>query len=285
MLISERLEPLLEFPRLPRTVEARYSHGALSLRPFGLYESDLNVDFSHPLRPFLVTDILECCTRNTQTDTVEQSFLWDLPIGKRIECLLTLLFWGAESEISFAFHCPESGCGEESEVEISVAEIAARQAHAYETEHLLIQLGSGSLALRRPTASDQLAWFKAHFTDEAAAINSMLRTLLVEDAPTVALDGDAFPRDWIQTVEQAMDEFDPLVKYSSLIKCCACGATNPLEIDLEEFSLAQLREAQLRLLSSVHSLATHYHWSEQQIFSVPYWRRVGYLNLIEKENQ
>jgi hypothetical protein len=284
MLISERHEPLLQFPRLPQTVAARYSDSTFALRPFGLYESDLNVDFSHPLRPFLVTEVLQCCTRNTQTGRVEQSFLWDLPVGKRIECLLTLLSSGAGSDLPVAFHCPERDCREESEVEISVANIVALQTQAYEAEHLRVQFGDATLVLRRPTATDQLDWCKARLSDQTAAINSMLQTLLVEDA-AAALDGQANLSEWLPTVEEAMDEFDPLINFSLLVNCCACGAANLLEVDLEEFSLRSLRQAQMRLLACVHSLARHYHWSEQEIFSVPYWRRTHYLSLIEEDRQ
>jgi hypothetical protein len=230
-----------------------------------------------------VTDILECCTSSGQTDRVEQSFLWNLPIGKRIECLLTLLLRKGPPEISFAFRCPERECGEESEVEISVQEIEALQAQAYETEPVLVPLENGSLVLRRPTGSDQLTWLQSRFVDKEAAIKGMLRTLVLESPAGTSVNGDAIPGALIPLVERTMEEFDPLVNFSLRVKCVACGAENLLEIDLEELSLRQLQQAQMRLLASVHKLAAHYHWSEQQIFSVPYWRRARYLSLVEKE--
>lgn len=283
MLTSDRPEPLLQFPGLPRSVQARCFGKALSLRPFGLYESDLNVDFSYPFRPFLVTDILECCTSSGQTNGVEPSFLWSLPIGKRIECLLTLLPRRGTPEISFAFRCPEGECGEESEVEISVREIETLQAQAYETEPISVPLESGSLVLRRPTGSDQLTWLQSRFVDKEAAIQGMLRTLVLESPAGTSIDGDAIPGALIPLIERTMEEFDPLVNFSLRVKCFACEAQNLIEIDLEELSLRQLQQAQMRLLASVHKLAAHYHWSEQQIFSVPYWRRARYLSLVEKE--
>jgi hypothetical protein len=230
-----------------------------------------------------VTDILECCTCSDQTDRVEQSFLWNLPIGKRIECLLTLLSYDRAAELSFAFRCPQTECGEESEVEISVQEIKALQAQAYETEPVLVPLQNESLALRRPTGSDQLSWLKTHFVDKQAAIEAMLRTLVLESPAGISLDGDTIPGTLIPLVERTMEEFDPLVSFSLRVKCFSCGIENLLEIDLEELSLRQLQQAQMRLLASVHRLAAHYHWNEQHIFSVPYWRRARYLSLIEKE--
>lgn len=283
MVISERHEPLLQFSRLQRSVQARCSNSALALRPFGLYESDLNVDFSHPFRPFLVQDILECCASNDQKDRVEQSFLWNLPIGKRIECLLTLLPQAGARGIPLVFCCPEAECGEESEVEISVREIEALQAQAYETEPVLVPIENGALVLRRPTGSDQLIWLKSRFADKDSATEGMLRTLLLECPPGTSIDGDAIPGALILLIERTMEEFDPLVNFSQRVKCFSCEAENLLEIDLEALSLRQLQQAQMRLLASVHKLAAHYHWSEQEIFSIPYWRRNRYLSLIEKE--
>jgi hypothetical protein len=284
MLISERHEPLLPFPRLPEAVKARYSISDLALRPFGLYESDLNVDFDRTPRPILVTHILECCTRNAQEEKVEQSLFWHLPIGKRIECLLTLLLSGAGSEIPLVFRCPNKSCEEKSEVEISIEEVAALQEQAYATERVVVRLENETLALRRPTGSDQLAWLKGDFTDEEAAVKAMLRTLLLDDTEAVSVHGDILHDERLQSIEQVMEEHDPLINFSLLVKCPSCGAENLIGIDLEELSLRRLRQAQLRLLASVHRLAAHYHWSEEQIFSVPHWRRAYYLSLIENEN-
>ncbi len=218
MFISERHEPLLPFPRLPETVRAGYSNSALALRPFGLYESDLNVDFSHTLRPFLVTDVLKCCTRSTQEERCEQSFLWNLPVGKRIECLLTLLPSETGPEIPVTFRCPNQECAQELEVEISLEEITALQARAYESERVVVRLENGSWALRRPTGSDQLAWLKTSFVDQDAARHAMLRTLLLEDAEETAIDDGTIPSELFPLVERALEEFDPLVRRN-----CACS--------------------------------------------------------------
>src|SRR3989442_9091230 len=110
------------FPHLPQVVESRYGVADLALRPFALYESDLNVDFDRTPRPVLVTQLLECCTQTAQIAQVEQSFFWDLPVGKRTEALLTLLLSGAGSQITLAFRCPNTSCAETSEIEIAIEE-------------------------------------------------------------------------------------------------------------------------------------------------------------------
>jgi hypothetical protein len=282
MFISERREPLFSFPGLPESVAAGPASDFV-LRPFGLYESDLNVDFEQAVRPFLVTEILECCTRDAGGGRVDPDFFWGLTVGKRIECLLHLLLSANGPEIGATFLCPNEGCGQELEIEISLEEIGALQAEAYAVDPVLVPFEKASWALRRPTGSDQLAWLKSRIAAPEAAIRTMVRTLRLPFPNDGANDGDAIPNALVPMVEQALEEFDPLVNFSLQVNCFSCGAENQIELDLEEFSLRRLRQAQLRLLASVHKLAAHYHWSEQQIFSVPYWRRARYLSLIEKE--
>src|SRR5215471_13064150 len=107
MLTAEQGEPLFSFPKVADEVKARYSISDLALRPFGLYESDLSVDFSHTPRPFLVTQILECCTRDVQGAKIATSFFWDLTVGKRTECLLNLASAAGLPEVAVTLSCPD----------------------------------------------------------------------------------------------------------------------------------------------------------------------------------
>lgn len=273
-------EQVLPFPSLPEAVKARYAVSDLALRPFGLYESDLNVDFDRTPRPILVTHLLECCTRDAQKEEVDRSLFWHLPIGKRIECLLTLLLSEAGSEIPVAFRCPNETCEEQLEIEISIEEVAALQEQAYATERVVVPLENEVVALRRPTGGDQLVWLKSNFKDKGAAVMAMFRALILDET---SVQGDTLDDERLQSIERVMEEHDPLINFRLLVRCPSCETENLVAIDLEELSLQRLRHAQLRLLASVHRLAAHYHWSEEQIFSVPYWRRVQYLSLIEQE--
>ena len=280
MVEQERLRP---FPELPEVVKARYPAGDLALRPFGIHESDLNVDFDRTPRPVLVTHLLECCTRDLQKEKVERSLLWNLPVGKRIECLLTLLLSGSGSAIAVAFRCPNPACEERSEIDIAIEEVAALQKEAYATDRVEVPVAHEVLALRRPTGSDQLAWLRGNFTDKAAALRAMVRTLLLNDQDDGDVRGDTLRDEWLDSIEEAMEEHDPLINFRISVNCPSCESDHLVTIDLEELSLRRLGQAQLRLLGSVHRLAAHYHWSEQQIFAVPYWRRAHYLRLIENE--
>lgn len=268
------------FPRLPEVVKARYADSDLALRPFGLAESDLNVDFHGP-RPGLVTHLLECCTTDAQNQPVDQRLFWHLPVGKRIECLLTLLLSGAGSEIPVEFQCPNTTCKERSEIEISLEEVAALQEEAYAMDRVEVPIDNEVLVMRRPTGSDQLVWLKTNYADRGAALRAMVRTLLLNGREDVG--GNTLRDEWLDRIEDAMEEHDPLVNFKLSVKCPSCELDHLVTIDLEELSLRGLRQAQLTLLASVHRLAAHYRWSEQQVFAVPHWRRAHYLSLIENE--
>jgi hypothetical protein len=281
MFTAEQREPLFSFPSLPEWSRAGYPTGDLALRPFGYYESDLKVDFNQPLRPFLVTDVLESCTRRTSGEDVPPDFFWRLPVGKRIECLFKLATADTDNEISSTFRCLNDECGLELEVELSAAEVVLQQEEVYQTARISVPLAKGNLALRRPTANDQREWLKTEFANEASAFRSMARTLLTGDSVEDAIEGAA-ANELVAAVESALEEHDPLVNFNLKVKCSSCGTESLLAIDLEELSLQRLRQAQLHLFATVHTLAANYHWTEPQIFNVPYWRRARYLRLIEK---
>ena len=290
MFISDRHEWLLPFPTVPEAVKARYSIGDLALRPFGLYESDLSVDFNRMLRPFLVTEILECCTIDRQREKIDQGFFWSLTVGKRIECLLNLACAGESPEFSVALFCPANPCGRggrggrggrELEVELALKEVTELQEQAYEADHISIQVGNEQLRLRRPTGSDQLAWLSSRFPEETAAVTRMFHTLLLPDAGSAVFGGETIPKELVEVVGRTLDEHDPLINFSVRVHCPDCEEQSPFGIDLETLALGRLRQAQIRLLGTVHCLAEHYHWNEREIFAVPYWRRAYYLRVIE----
>ena len=283
MFSSQPHEQLLPFPALPQAFRNRHSISELALRPFGIYERDLSVDFGATPRPFLVTEILDCCTRDARGQSVGREFFWELTVGTRIECLLRLVLGDARSEIALALRCP--ACGGELEIELTASEITELQQQAAASEETIV-VGEGRVRLRRPTGNDQLAWLGQGFESEADALRQMLSTLIVGDAEQRLFEvGSELEGGVLEKIGHAMDEHDPLVNFSVQVQCPDCGREHVCEIDLEELSLNRLQQAQFHLLATVHRLARHYHWSEEEIFKVPYWRRDHYLNLMAREKE
>jgi hypothetical protein len=304
MFSSQPHEPLLPFPALPEALKHRHSISELTLRPFGIYERDLSVDFNATPRPFLVTEIFDCCTRDAPGQPVGRDLFLELKVGTRIECLLRLVSGDSQSEILLAVRCP--ACGGELEIELTANEISELQQEATSGDEAIV-LGDGRVRLRRPTGGDQLAWLGQRFESEADALRQMLSTLIVESAERRSFQKESEPQAGAaglgegitramdeqeirsavdeQEIGRAMDEYDPLVNFSVQVQCPDCGLEHVCDVDLEEFALNRLRQVQSRLLATVHRLARHYHWSEEEIFKVPYWRRDHYINLMVREQE
>jgi hypothetical protein len=279
MIVSGRDEPLVPFPALTDASGARLP-ADLWLRPFGLHEQDLGVDFVSMPRPLTVTGVLACCTRGMGAEPDEE-LLWNLPVGKRVEALLTIATAWDGATMTVALRCPEVSCGEELEVELTLDEIAEMQDQAYARRAIAVDIAGGAISLRRPTGIDQLDWLRGRYADESEAVTAMVRRLIA----AVPAGGASLRPEMMEMIEEAMEELDPLVNFVATVRCFNCGAEHAHAIDLEDLALQRLRRSQLALLSTVHRLAGRYHWSEREIFDVPHWRRLHYLALIEREKR
>ncbi len=167
------------------------------------------------------------------------------------------------------------------EVEISIHEIADLQRRSDETDRFLVRIGDEKVPVRVPTGQDQQDWLETSFDDEGVALKTITETLLL--GPPHSLEEGSVPDEWLQPINTALEEIDPLVNFVLLVGCPYCEKENQYEVDLQNISLGMLHRDQLRLLRSVHRLALHYHWSEEQIFDLPPWRYSHYLALISKE--
>ncbi|MGI8520796.1 MAG: hypothetical protein ACR2MC_09380 [Actinomycetota bacterium] len=269
---------LAPFPKLPASANGETGLDSLWLRPFGLFHADLELDFDQETRPQLVTQILQCCTTSKAGDPPDERFLWNLTSSKRIECLVAIASLRSPSGLTVRLRCPDETCLQEMELDLSLAELAGIQRQAEATDRCLIRLGDRSLQIRKPTGRDQLSWSNVSFEDEGAAAQTVIQTLLSEEVSAEVNDLG----EWVRAIDSAMEELDPLVDFAMLVSCPGCGTENRHRVDLQELSLGLLRQDQLVLLEAVHRLVLRYHWSEEQIFSLPPWRFSRYLALIER---
>ncbi len=267
---TTKLIPLPEFPQ-------RYASGfpvrsGVGFRRFGIFEDDLRLNFEAPDRAGLATRLLDLCVVDPHRAIPENLFR-DLSVGKRTECLLILALGGNDDALRFPFKC--SACNEELEFELSMAELSAVQWEADRVEVIEVEVEGSRLELRKLSGRDQELLSSVFFDDEVQAATEIVSKLAV---------GPTGPRHFaasdLHKIEDAMDEADPLVNFSCRVACDECGQPNDHEIDLFETALAMLARAQRRLIISAHRLASHYHWSEREIFAVPEWRREQYLELI-----
>lgn len=271
--------------QLTKALEATYAIDTLMLRPFGIDERDLEVDFSQHSRPALVTDILERCATVANGKSPDRNLLWELQVGTRIECLLRIISLGGAFEAALPLRCLNEVCGERVEVELSLDELLGLQGET--SDSISIDCGEQTLELRKPRGLDQHAWTTREFESDRMAIESMVQTLVVQGDHSRTKDNTfsafSFDDDLLSAIDRVMQESDSLVSFSLEVACPYCRTHSEFELDLEALSIERLRDSQRSLLTTVHQLAKDYHWSEQQIFAVPHWRRILYLKLLEEE--
>ena len=268
--------------QLPQALQAAFAIERLAFRPFGIAENDLDVDFGQMSRPALVTDILECCANAGNGKSPERKLLWELQVGIRIECLLRIVSLSQSFETTFAALCGNDACGEPLEVELSLDDLLSLQ--DARSDFVSVQCGNQPLTLRKPTGADQREWAGRVFEGESAAIEAMVRALIVpDDASSWNGDLPGLQTESLTLVERAMRDGDSLVNFSIELVCPHCASHSEFEVDLQALAIQRLEQCQQRLLITVHQLARHYHWSESQIFAVPAWRRKHYLKMLEAE--
>jgi len=244
----------------------------MTLRPFGTTEADLAIDFGARDRASLVTRLLAGCALDASADVAEDTSR-ALSEGKRVEHVIALAAGGADEALSLAWRC--GACGEELEFELTVEEVRALQHEADAVETVTVESGGERLSFRKPTGRDLEAWARMTVRDEREAAVRMIGGLAI-GGPSL----DAVSEDTLRAIESALDEADPLIDFKCDVGCGACGERTAFSVDLMETALGMLRRGQTQLVVSLHRLASHYHWTERDIFAVPDWRRQQYLQLI-----
>lgn len=284
MLMELEQNQWIQYNRLPDSFKKRYEIKNIFVRPFGLLKEDLEIDFYGLKRPPLTVEILQCCCRGENGKKLGWDFLLDLPVGKRIELFLVAVTNGGESELSIPLECSNKNCIEQIEMEISLQDIFHFQDQYGEDEHIKVEAGAQEFLLRRPTGKDQLEWLKRDFSDKKAMRRFMMKSLLIAKGKKSTGSEIILSEDMAALIDSAMKDFDPLIDFTVLAGCPHCETENHFSIDLEAFALRNLHQSQMSLFRDINDLANHYHWTEDEILSIPQWRRIHYLEMLEKRN-
>jgi hypothetical protein len=278
---SYSLNTTVPFPHIPGALQRQYPAGSLFLRALGQLSEDLDIDFFLQPKPLLETQILSRCTQDSAGKSLEPGFFWDLPVGTRTLCLLTIAAFDAEpGQLTLDLRCANRSCGEELEMALSLQEISGLSSGNTQNDTIEVSTAAGPLSFRLPRGRDQLTWLKQSFADEMVAARAMLETLAISENASEFTD--SLSDDEVRNIGKTLADSDPLVDFKLHITCPECRAEGIYRLDLGAMALEHLRLSQTRLLHVIHVLASRYHWTETQIITVPSWRRNHYLNLLEQ---
>ena len=82
----------------------------------------------------------------------------------------------------------------------------------------------------------------------------------------------------IDAIDKALDEVSPAVCNQLLVTCPECGREQFAELD--HYAMGGMNGH--FFFDEVHTLASHYHWSEAAILDLPQARRRLYLGMINR---
>ena len=138
-----------------------------------------------------------------------------------------------------------------------------------------VNTSQGKLTLRVPAGKDQEL---INITDnDEKNIKTLVHNLIVNTDTSLPKFNYAFTPDDLTCIEQALEETAPEVATKVVTNCPECGESNQIGIN----PYLCLEMVGNTIFADIHTLASHYHWSEKDILSLPRSRRQIYLRLID----
>jgi len=238
------------------------------VRPFGNALGDVDIDPLSMPRPVAAAGVLAACLDASGSQPDRDALLaW--PVSRRLQGLLAVTIATRGDHWVLTATCTGPDCGKPMDLPLSFDDFLRAPDPAQST---CTMPDGRSVDVTVPTGVDQLAWL-ADGGGEPAAIAGRLVSL--------PADVNTISPDWLETIEAALEEADPLTTLEIKTACPECGAAVSIPLDLEARCLALLAAERPRLIDEIHVLANTYHWSEAEILAIPAARRRQYLARIE----
>jgi hypothetical protein len=239
-------------------------------RAFGGSRFDLDLDLADADRPALVTRVLAACLSGFDSTP---DAIWEWTVEERLQGLLAIAV-ATERTTSVETRCAARDCGASMQIDVDFSAFVTQPGH----DPVVSSVDGATVVARLPRGVDQRRW-----RDTKGDVGS-LATSLIESINGRSPDpGWCVPGEWIDALDAAFAERDPLTVLEFDAVCPACGHINNIAFDLEQRILQLLADEQRRLIDDVHALAAIYHWSEADIGAMPPWRRRAYLARIGRE--
>jgi hypothetical protein len=194
--------------------------------------------------------------------------LADWPLGRRNRELLALHTNWFGNGLSARASC--SSCDEQMEFELDCSQLIAPESFGREPK--VVFLGE---TYRVPTSRD-LAFGLADGSDASHAA-----VRLLESCRLGSHDPVTWSENSIAALGELMAQADPDAETRISFRCFVCGHEQEDVLDITAFLWAKVVAHARRLLREVHTLASAYGWSEEQVLSLGAARRRFYLEMVE----
>jgi len=174
--------------------------------------------------------------------------------------------WGAT--IAGTITC--AGCGALFDFDFDIEALAEEVRSGREespTGNGVFELATG-VRFRLPSAQDEIAVIGLPL--EEAARELLARCIVSGDA---TVDGPF--------VEEAMEQVGSGIDMNCDARCPECGCLAAVRFQVQDYLLAAISADWPGLVEDIHRMARAYHWSLQEILSLPRTRRRAFLALLD----
>jgi hypothetical protein len=234
-----------------------------------LIEFDMDLD-----RPGYVTAVLGSVLDSIGNQPADAGCVADLCVADRQYLMLRLAALLDGEQMWLKVGCGH--CDTPFDVDVRRCDLPVKQAGPGFPQ-MTLGLQEGTIDIRVPTGADQeLIGDKS----EAEAIQQLLQRCIrsVNGEPPSKEFINKLSEPDIEAIDEALDEASPAVCNQLLVACPECGRQQQAQLD--HYALAGMNEHYF--YDEVHSLASHYHWSEAEILDMPQARRRRYLGMINR---
>lgn len=274
------------------------THREVELIPLtGREEEWLAGDQRLELAPRITALLSQCIRRIGSINRVSEDITRKLLVADRQYLVLKMRELTLGSYVHAHLHCPWPDCGKKVMIDFSVNDIPVTDSmeqgllHTMElSDEALFLTEQGDtfreITFRLPNGSDQEIIAPITADNEAQASTLLLQRCIESIGPFQHPDDDMMTRLSPlarMEIERRMEAIAPKVELSMESECPECGREYALPFDPAQFFLTELRLSRGRLHREVHYLAYHYHWSEQEIMSMPRPRRHTYIEVLSQE--
>jgi hypothetical protein len=237
-----------------------------------LIESAASLD-----RPAYVTSVLSQVLDAIGESAIDADMVSRLSVADRQYLMLRLAALLNGEQMWLKVDCGH--CDAPFDVELLRCDLPVKQAGDSFPE-VSLHLENWDIEARVPTGQDQEAIPQS--TEEEA-----LRTLLqkcicsVNGGSPHAEFSQLLNEEEIEAIDEALDEVAPAVCDRLLVTCPECNTEQNALLD----HYANIGLNEYFFYDEIHTLASHYHWSEADILDLPRSKRRRYLQLINRSSR
>lgn len=267
----------LRWPPVATLQEVDTEADSIYARSFGASIVDLDIDFGQPKRPSLISQLLMACCRRTYGADLIENDVWQWSLKKRLQAMSAIVVATLGQHVKMPVQCLQPSCQELLEIDLDLIDFCDTNA----TGSLSFQpCDNTKLQLRLPTGHDQLHHLAQGNPETGGWEIEMATSLVTHVNGQIPASDWILPRKWLEGLGTTLERYDSLMTLKICTSCPACNKDIELDIDLESRLLDLLAGAQRHLYNQVHCLASHYHWTENDIMSLSPRHRNYYLACI-----